>query len=144
MHHEIHIAVLKKAALSRPEGYLDDVLSHGKQIGDNVYISDYNYQELCQKYSPQRAKALVELSSGPGSLLATLILQLTGKVSKNCMTCSTRVKQMNQWGWAGCLLHIGKISGWLVEEAEKLGHKVDGNIVLGLLKAAISEAMKPR
>lgn len=137
MHHEIHINTLQNVALSRPAGYLDDVLSHGNRIGDVVYIPDDKYQMLCQKYSSYRIKETNP--SGPGSLLAKIIHQLTGAVPKDCMTCSARVKQMNVWGWLGCWQNRHTITGWLAEEAGKLGYNIEGNVISGLLIAAVRE-----
>jgi predicted Fe-S protein YdhL (DUF1289 family) len=136
--HRVFLEDLKEVSRHRPEGYMDDVLAYGKQVLNWVELSDENYQHLVQKYSPDRAKQ----GLGPGSLLAVIIHQIAGKVPKDCMACNARVRKMNVWGWLGCWRHRHEIVQWLIEEAEKLGHKIDGKIVVGLLRAAIKEHFK--
>jgi hypothetical protein len=135
MHH-VFVSDLQAVSADRPEGYVDDVIAQGELVGDRVQLSDEAYNALVIKYSPYPSKV------GPGSLLALIIHQITGQVPSSCMACNERVRKMNIWGWLGCWQHRDEIIQWLVEEAAKLGHKIDGKIVYGLLRAAVKEHFK--
>ena len=132
------ISEVAAATAHRPAGYLEDVMSKGKQEGGFILLEDETYRALCQKYR----KPLYEF--GPGALLSILIQQLTGKTSAACALCSARAKQMNAWGWLGCWRSREMIAQWLVEEAGKLGHKTDKDSVLLILTAVIREKLRPR
>ena len=134
----IQISELQKASAHRPPGYLEEVMSKGRQEAGHLLIEDENYLELCKKYSAKRAPVR---DFGPGALLSILIQQLTGKSSKDCAACSARAKQMNAWGWIGCWRSRATIAQWLIEEAGKLGHKTDESSVLLLLTAMIGEKL---
>lgn len=57
----------------------------------------------------------------PGFLLSRMIHDATGIDSAGCSGCDARVKQMNIWGYAGCVLRWRTIRGWLEAECRKLG-----------------------
>jgi hypothetical protein len=78
----------------------------------------------------------------PGDMLAWAIHKLTGAIP--CGACDARRKQMNEWGWAGCALHLGTIVRWITEEAKKRGHQVDRLVIFSLIRAAWSEARKQK
>lgn len=79
---------------------------------------------------------------GPGSVLKAAIKAATGEVpSPNC-ACTARARQMNAWGWTGCIRNRKTILKWLTEEAAKRGHKVGTWQALGLLRAAWKEVKK--
>jgi hypothetical protein len=78
----------------------------------------------------------------PGDMLAWVIHKLTGAIP--CGACDARRKQMNEWGWAGCTLHLGTIVRWITEEARKRGHEVDRLVIFSLIRAAWSEARKQK
>jgi hypothetical protein len=72
-----------------------------------------------------------------------LIYQLTGQHTSNCGECGARKRQMNEWGWLGCMRPKNRkqIIGWLCEAAAKRGHQIDKAKMRSLFKAAIKEAM---
>lgn len=49
----IKIESIKQNASQRPEGYVDDVMSHGQVIGEYLQIDPNAYRELQIKYSTQ-------------------------------------------------------------------------------------------
>ncbi len=77
----------------------------------------------------------------PGTLLASVIYEVTKTSAVNCAACSERARQMNEWGWIGCWQNRDIIIQWMVEEARNLGHKVDDNSVRDLLFAAIKDRL---
>jgi hypothetical protein len=113
-------------------------MSSGRREGNDLLIDDDRYRILTAKYS----SADIGTAVGPGLVLSAIIYQITGQESKNCTSCSEHARQMNEWGWLGCWHHRHEIVQWLIEEASKLGYEVDGNIVVGLLSAAIKEHFK--
>lgn len=79
------------------------------------------------------------LSGRPGSLVKWCLWKLTGQVPSPHCSCAARAKQMDEWGWAGCLRRRGEIIDWFVEAAAQRGHRVDRSAVRTLLKAAFRE-----
>lgn len=61
---------IEKRAVSRPQGYLEDVLSHGKIDGDHVVFDSENYNKLIVKYrkikiikEPKETPSLAEMAT---------------------------------------------------------------------------------
>ena len=77
---------------------------------------------------------------GPGRVLSSAIKAVTGESVLSCGTCGTRVQQMNEWGWLGCLKERQTIITWLQEAASLRGHQVDDTKAWQLLRAAWREA----
>jgi hypothetical protein len=117
---------LSKTALSRPAGYLDDVLSHAQVDGDKVTLSQESYSLLVKKYRGPQPKAVVRRKPdetpspchGPGTELKSL-LKTIGIVAKPNCSCNKRAQVMDQKGCDWCEEHIEEIDGWLAEEAKK-------------------------
>jgi hypothetical protein len=139
-----HIPLIFLEEWPVPPEYREELKTNGQQQDGYLIIENKIYESIHEKYFPTPTGHSVMRFHNPGTLLASLIHQLTGKVPSNCVTCSERAKQMNEWGWLGCWRNRDVILCWLAEEAEKLGHKVDGNTVSGLLKAAIKERLGNR
>jgi hypothetical protein len=77
--------------------------------------------------------------TGPGDILSSAILKLTGREISMCGICGLRRTAMNEWGWWSCWRHRNEIAGWLVEEARKRGHTVTQGAAVDLLRAAFKE-----
>jgi hypothetical protein len=80
-------------------------------------------------------KDFATITSGPGSKLAEMIRAVTGE--KPCAACLERAKQMNEWGWMGCIRNAKTIYGWLKEEQEKRGIKIDKKLIWKTIKVAL-------
>ena len=80
----------------------------------------------------------------PGDLLSYLIFKTTGMIAGSNCACAARQKQMNDWGWLGCLRHRATIIEWLCEEAAMRGHKIEKRGAAGLLRAAVHELKRKR
>jgi hypothetical protein len=128
---------LRRAAEFRPEGYIEDVLSHGTRDGDRVTLSASAYSLLVAKY---RAAP----SSGPGAELKKLLKSVGIEAKPDC-SCNKRAQLMDQNearepGW--CEAHIEEISGWLQEEAKKRGLPYIASAGKLLIRIAIKRAKK--
>jgi len=75
----------------------------------------------------------------PGDLLAWMIHRVTGITPGPACSCRTRQRQMNEWGWLGCLRNRATILAWIGDEAGKRGHHLGRTAALDLLRAALQE-----
>lgn len=50
---KIRIQTIKQMAMARPEGYYEDVISHGIVDGEFLEITPEGYNKLLQKYRPK-------------------------------------------------------------------------------------------
>lgn len=82
------------------------------------------------------------LAFGPGKVFMDLIHLITGVTPGPKCKCLTRARQMNEWGWMGCLAHQQEIVGWLVIEARNRGHSIGEHEVQSLFVAAFREAVQ--
>lgn len=134
----LSLKLLKVTALSRPSGYLDDVLSNATVDGDTVKLEYKNYYELLKKYNEYNKKHIdprltfsgdgsVKISgektllNGPGTELKKLLAKI-GIVAKPNCSCNVRALTMdkNEYkepGW--CEKNVETICDWLQEEANK-------------------------
>lgn len=129
----IHLSLklLKITALSRPNGYLEDVLSKATVEEDLVKIENKDYYELVKKYQEYNKRKIdpkihnqesnSQFLSGPGTELKKLLSKI-GIVSKPNCSCNQRARIMDQNekkepGW--CEKNIETICNWLQEEANK-------------------------
>lgn len=104
---------LRRAAVRRPAGYIDDVRSLASEITDtHVILSDQAYDELFAKYSP----LYVDPGHGPGTELKAMLASV-GIVPDEKCKCVQRAKLMNIWGADECERRLDEIVGWLKEEA---------------------------
>jgi hypothetical protein len=118
-------ASLQNTALSRPAGYLEDVLSHAHVDGDKVTLSPESYRLLVRKYRGPQPKAATprppkveEVGHGPGTELKALLKDWLGiQASPNC-PCNARARQMDEWGPDLCEQNLQTIVGWLEEQAK--------------------------
>lgn len=75
----------------------------------------------------------------PGNMFSAVIHKITGRYALTCGECQQRMHLMNQWGWWKCWKNRQIIQNWLVQEAEKRGHRVTGAQMLDLFRAAWRE-----
>ena len=80
------------------------------------------------------------LTNQPGDILAKLIHTFTGETP--CGACDARRKQMNEWSWTGCVVHIKEIAGWIEEEAQKRGKTLDPATVISTIWKAVKVGLK--
>jgi hypothetical protein len=123
----LSLSSLQRTAARRPEGYLQDVLSHASVEGDVVTMPREAYLSLVRKYrSPNSAKRvavppkptqLPPAPSGPGTELKALLKDWLGiQASPNC-SCNARARQMDEWGPDLCEQNLPTIVDWLGEQA---------------------------
>lgn len=124
----LYLTDLRKAATSRPPGYVEDVLSHGTVDGDRVTLTDDAYALLVAKYRGTTAvvpKAIKERPlpppPGPGTELKALLKKVGIVASPGC-SCNKRAQLMDENeskepGW--CEANLETICDWLQEEATK-------------------------
>ena len=114
---------LSKTALSRPNGYLDDVLSHAQVDGDKVILSPEAYSLLVNKYRGPQPKAVSRRmpgetpfpGRGPGTELKKLLKKVGITTSPGC-ACNKRARVMDEKGCDWCAENLSTITGWLKEE----------------------------
>lgn len=104
------IESLRKAAVKRPPGYLEEVLGAGVQEGEFVYVSDEAYATLSAKYNPPQG--------GVGTELKALLSKIGIKSSPTC-SCNKRAKIMDENGVEWCEQNVKTICDWLAEESAK-------------------------
>lgn len=78
------------------------------------------------------------LPRGPGDVVASVLKRL-GYVAQGDCGCNKFRGQMNEWGWAGCLLHLPEIVAWFGEKARERQIEPDAALVAAALKAAWKE-----
>ena len=111
----VSIESLNEAAKSKPEGYLDDVLSYVAERNDtHVMFEDADYYALRDKYSGD----VDPIVRGVGTELHKLLARFGFHMKKGC-GCKARMVQMNKWGCGGCEENMETILEWLKEEAAK-------------------------
>jgi hypothetical protein len=143
--HSVTLRNLAEMSESRPPGYIEEVKSKGTVTDCCVELSDDAYAELVAKYSHYNRVIIPKMKfTQPGTLLGKIIHQITGQVTSACGTCSQHARQMNTWGWLGCWKNRNTILEWMCVEVEKLGHPVDRNVILSLMKAAILEMLQKK
>lgn len=114
---KVRLSAIEEAAASRPQGYLDDVLSYvSRRDGPHVFFQTNDYFMLKEKYSPDPDLP----RTGPGKWLHKILSWFGIEFRRECK-CRARVIQMNKWGCDECLSHMDEICGWLREEAAARG-----------------------
>lgn len=109
----ISLKAIEEAALQRPAGYLEEVLSYvSARDGDRVLLRSEDYYRLKDKYSPDPDRP----RNGPGAWMHRILLCFGIQFRSGCK-CKARIIVMNQWGCDGCIERIDEICGWLREEA---------------------------
>ena len=112
---------IKAQAKSRPDGYYEDVVSHGVVRDDGlVEFTPDVFERLVAKYSPDAAKVATHAQHGPGTELKKLLSSVGITATPNC-SCNARAADMDRNGVEWCESNIDTIVGWLREEAEKRG-----------------------
>lgn len=119
----IPMAAILDAAASRPEGYVDDVLSRASSVEDDIVtLSHEAYLALVSKYRHgSRATVVTDIPAakqpaGPGSQLKALLALIGIKATPNC-SCNAKAFQMDQWGPDECERRLPEILDWLQEES---------------------------
>ena len=127
----VPMADILARAIERPPGYVQDVLSHGQEVGDAVELDLAAWHKLREKYGPTKEPSISPPSPGPappallapggvGTLLHGYLGRLGLHATPNCQ-CIARLQQMDAMGPDWCESNLGTIVGWLEEEARKRG-----------------------
>ena len=134
----VSIEAINEAAKSKPEGYLEDVMSYVVERKDNFALFETDdYYMLRDKYSGD----VDPMVRGPGTELHRLLGKFGMHMKKGC-ACKARMVQMNKWGCGGCEENIDTIVGWLAEEAANRGLPFLNTVGRLLVKRAIHNARK--
>ena len=134
----VKLEALREAAVTKPEGYLADVLSYVAERRDGYVLFDADdYYMLRDKYSGD----VDPMVRGPGTELHRLLGRFGIYMTKGC-SCRGRMVQMNKWGPAGCTENIETIVEWLKEEAGNRGLPFFSMPARMLVRRAIANARK--
>lgn len=150
---KVSIANLRELEAHRPAGYFEDVVSKAaKNDGEYVYLTARDYDDLQQKYSPEKFAERIQRmmqtglewtpsDSGPGTELKKLLALVGITATPNC-SCNKRAAVMDRYGADWCEKNVDIIVGWLRQEAER--RKLPFLDVVGkmLVRRAISNARK--
>jgi len=134
----VSLEALREAAKSKPEGYLDEVMSFVAESKDtHVLFEDADYYALRDKYSGD----VDPIVRGVGTELHKLLGRFGIHMKKGC-GCKARMVQMNKWGVDGCEQNVETILEWLREEAAKRHLPFAKPLAKILVKRAIANARK--
>ena len=134
----VKVEALHEASLSKPEGYLADVLSYvSARDGEHVLFETDDYYMLRDKYSGD----VGPMVRGPGTELHRLLGKFGIHMAKGC-ACRGRMVQMNKWGAVGCAENIETIVEWLKEEAASRGLPFMSMPARMLVRRAIANSRK--
>jgi hypothetical protein len=134
----IAILELEQASKTKPEGYLNDVLSYvARRTDTHVVLKDADYYMLRAKYSGD----VDPVHRGPGTELHKLLAKFGIHMASGC-ACRARMTQMNKWGIAGCEQNVETIVEWMKEEAAKRKLPYLNTVGRILVRRAISNARR--
>jgi hypothetical protein len=134
----VSVEAINEAAKSKPEGYLEDVMSYVVERRDGFLLFENDdYYMLRDKYSGD----VDPMVRGPGTELHRLLGRFGLHMKKGC-ACKARMVQMNKWGCDGCGENIDTIVEWLAEEAANRGLPFLNTVGRLLVKRAIHNARK--
>ena len=127
------IASLKETAKSRPAGYMEEVLSKGSVVADQLVLDRRSYEALLDKYRP----------SGPGRELKKLLSTIGFNAAPGCK-CNKRARYMDKMGCDWCEQNVDQIVGWLRDEHDRQKSVIPfvALAVQQLVKLAIRRARK--
>lgn len=145
----LSLSAIHAKAATRPDGYVEDVLSSGTVIAgddglpEHIAIPEKAFRELVEKYDPGSTKQY-EFGGGPGTELKALLAKAGITSTPNCK-CNSRAARMDQMeleqpGW--CTQNIEEIVGWLREEATERGLPFFDLPARLLVKRAIANARR--
>lgn len=112
MKRRISIAKLHAIAPERKPGYVEAVLAKSTLVSDTHLEMDERHYELIRKR--------YALSTGPGTMLKSMLESLGIRASKTCK-CNKMARKMDEWGPEEALKHIEEIVDVMEETAKKRG-----------------------
>jgi hypothetical protein len=134
----VSIKALHESAASKPDGYIDDVLSYVVERTDtHVIFENADYYMLRDRYSGD----VDPVHRGPGTELHNLLGTFGIHMRAGC-SCRGRMVQMNKWGIEGCEQNVETIVEWMKEEAAKRKLPYLNAVGRMLVRRAISNARK--
>lgn len=112
----VSIEAARGAAIHRPDGYLDDVMSSGAIDGDYVLMTTAAYDRLVLKYAGCLRPC------GVGCQVKKMLESIGIRETPGCL-CGARAAVMDAWGPDACETpeKTAEILGWLKEEADRRG-----------------------
>lgn len=87
----IRISEIMEISKTRPEGFTDDWLAHGKRDGDFLTIENNDYASLLKKY-----RGLGDIVAVAAKPVAKAIDAILGTDFKNCPGCAKRQDKLNK------------------------------------------------
>ena len=134
----VNIEAINEASKSKPEGYLEEVMSYVVERKNNfVLFENDDYYMLRDKYSGD----VDPVHRGPGTELHKLLAFFGVYMRAGC-SCRGRMVQMNKWGCNGCEQNIQTIVEWMKEEAAARGLPYPSAVGRMLVRRAIHNARK--
>jgi len=106
------------------------------------YRYNERYRKLWDGETPARTKSPKKPSTGPGSQLKAMLLEINAKPSADC-GCDSLAKKMNAWGVEGCRERRYEIAAQLQENAAELNLLQLFGAAIWSLKASWVSAINP-
>lgn len=110
----VSVEAAREAAIHRPDGYIDDVMSSGTLDGEYVLMTTAAYDRLVLKYAGCLRPC------GVGCQLKKMLELIGIRETPGCL-CGARAAIMDSWGPDTCEApeKTAEILGWLKEEADR-------------------------
>ena len=142
----LSMKALLNAAISRPNGYLEEVLSAASEVHEHyILVTVSDYEKLAYKHSGRTVLSSDAISTesqhGPGTELKKLLKKVGITASPDC-SCNARARLMDERGIEWCEANLDEIVGWLREEATKRGLPFVDMAGRMLVKRAIKNARR--
>jgi hypothetical protein len=87
-------------------------------------------------YNRPKLDKVDKRSIRPGDIIHWMTQKAGFEMGRNC-GCTEMRKQMNDWGWIGCLRNRRTLVDWFVSKADQAGVKLTSRDTAGLLRAAV-------
>ena len=105
----ISLKLIHDKAKYRPEGYYDEVISHGAIDGNELVLNDDVYWQLCRKYNPplpskvqMAANFAVSIAKFAASGFALVDERKYAERAGTCLDCPHIVEDPEHWRCSKC------------------------------------------
>jgi len=153
----VKIQDIQDAAKHRPQGYLEDVYVHAKEITEHYAIFTVSdYDQLCSKYRTAYVSIYSQIATyarlaqntkiyggknAPGNVLLRFLNKFGFDVGADC-PCRKKIEIINARGYDWAISNISQITGWLEEEANKWAVAPNQNFNEALVRRALEFARR--
>jgi hypothetical protein len=110
----VNLQEAERAATSRPQGYLEELLAAGELEDGFVVLPEEAYDKFLMRFSGKTRPC------GVGCQLKRALSSVGIQPTEDC-PCESRAALMDSWGPDECLRNVAVIVGWMREEAQIRG-----------------------